>query len=124
MKAVPGLSQVSAWESDDACATYIVPADEETVRLAIARACAQCGLDPDWDRLGPESADWGAADGPARILLYSLKALAFIRLRREDPAGAGAILDALARIDPQDRIGAGVVRALADGSAPTQAPGA
>jgi hypothetical protein len=90
---------------------------EEVVRLALAQSALQGGFDPDWHRLGPESADWSDGEGPGRIFLFSLKALAFILLRRDDALGAEAILGALARIDPDDRIGAEVVRSLAAGAA-------
>ncbi len=57
--------------------------------------------------------DWADPDSPGRAYLYSLKALAFIRLRQDNLTGANGILENLRRLDPTDVIGADVVRALA-----------
>lgn len=89
-------------------------AQAQTVVLDALRGAARAGgFDPDWRVLTPASADWQADAGPPRIYLYSLKALAFIRLRLEDHAGASAVLTVLGRLDPDDRVGAGVIRDLA-----------
>lgn len=62
-------------------------------------------------------ADWEArpvpSAGPERFALYTLKALAFIHLRRGEPASAGMILDQLARLDPQGQTGWPVIADLA-----------
>lgn len=77
-------------------------------------AARQANLAPDWR-------DWDAEaisfDGPGRFALYTLKALAFIRLRRDEPAEARAALDALARLDPDDAVGGSVVEAIWRGTA-------
>lgn len=83
------------------------------VEAAILEAARQAGLEADW-RLWPALPE---AEGAARFALYSLKALAFVRLRRGEAAHARAILTALTRIDPADRVGAGVVSTLAERSA-------
>lgn len=77
-------------------------------------AARQANLAADWR-------DWDAEaisfDGPGRFALYTLKALAFIRLRRDEPDEARAALDALARLDPGDAVGGSVVEAIWRGSA-------
>lgn len=51
--------------------------------------------------------------GPERFALYTLKALAFIHLRRGETASAAAILGHLARLDPQGQVGWPVIADLA-----------
>jgi len=82
---------------------------------ALVKAAREGGFSHDWTFLEPGSADWEHPRGPARVFLYSLKALAFIRLRENDLDGAAAILETLQRLDPQDHTGATVVRDLLDG---------
>ena len=82
--------------------------------LAIAEAGAreaarQANLSPDWTLWHPDEISLA---GPGRFALYTLKALAFIRLRRDEPVEARALLDALARLDPTDAVGASVVDAI------------
>ena len=76
-------------------------------------AAAQAGFTVDWNKLHAGSADWTQVAGPARFYLFSLKALAFIRLRRGRTAEATAILAMLAELDPGDQMGASVIRSLA-----------
>ena len=64
-----------------------------------------------------------SAIGPARFWLFTLKALAFIRLRRGDRAEAQALLEKAAQLDPADNMGASVIASLKDASAPDTAPG-
>jgi hypothetical protein len=52
-----------------------------------------------------------------RFYHFSLKALAFIRLRRGDAEESLALLAKLAEIDPNDQVGAEVIRALHRGAA-------
>jgi hypothetical protein len=85
---------------------------ERTARLALTEAAAAGGFAAAWRDLTPTSADWTQAGGPARLYLFSLKALAFMRLRLGDCAEAAALLDKLAEIDPRDQVGAGVIRSL------------
>jgi hypothetical protein len=80
-------------------------------------AAAQAGITTDWKRLTPSCADWNDTAGPAHFCLFSLKALAFIRLRPHRPDEALELLDKLAELDAGDAVGASVIRALADGSA-------
>ena len=77
----------------------------------LREAARQAGWSADW-RDWPES---DVPEGPGRFALYTLKALAFIHLRRNEPAEAGRILAALARLDRRGEVGWPVVAALADG---------
>jgi tetratricopeptide (TPR) repeat protein len=76
-------------------------------------AARQAGFSADWRRLCPDSAAWAETTGPQHFYLFSLKALAFIRLRLGQRDEAVALLDKLGELDPQDSVGAGVVRTLA-----------
>ena len=82
---------------------------------SLVKAAVQGGFSHDWTALQADSADWSDARGPARSFLYSLKALAFIRLRQDDAPEAARVLDALQRLDPHDRVGAQVIRDLLEG---------
>ena len=86
---------------------------ERVVHEALQQAANRGGFDPDWRNLKVDSADWQASEGPARVYLYSLKALSFIRLRQNDGHGAAELLAALRRLDPEDQVGASVLGDLA-----------
>jgi hypothetical protein len=88
---------------------------EQVVRQALTVAARQAGFDPDWRLAQRDSNDWDDRSGPQHFYLFSLKALAFICLRRQRSAESREILDKLAVIDPQDSIGAMVIRDLLDG---------
>jgi hypothetical protein len=88
---------------------------EEVVFQALVKASLQGKFSNNWKELNLDSADWSASNGPARIYLYSLKALAFIRLRQNMSRDAEKILSVLARLDPEDQVGADVIRDLLDG---------
>jgi hypothetical protein len=93
-------------------------ADAESAALmGLTAAAYQAGFAVDWTVLSPQSAQWTATDGPQHFYLFSLKALAFIRLRLGRTREAAAILAKLAELDPQDSVGASVVRALASATA-------
>lgn len=79
----------------------------------LTEAAAQGGFSDDWEQLHAGSADWTQASGPARFYLFSLKALAFIRLRRGRISEARVILARLAELDPADQVGGSVIRSLA-----------
>lgn len=90
-------------------------ADAERVALiGLEAAAREGGFAADWRRLGPDATDW-TAHGAPRFFLFTLKALAFIRLRRGEREAALALLDALRRIDPADQVGYGVIALLAAG---------
>lgn len=97
---------------------------EAAARAALAEAARQAGLPPDWQALNhgidsgiEQGIDWADVHGAAHFYLFTLKALAYLRLRRGDLAEAGALLEALARLDPDDRVGAAVTRSLLQGAA-------
>jgi hypothetical protein len=77
-------------------------------------AAGQAGWSANWRDWSPQSI---LPDGPGRFALYTLKALAFIHLRRSERAQALEILDALRELDPTGIVGGPVVAALADGTA-------
>lgn len=83
-------------------------------RQGMTEAARQAGWSSDW-RAWPCD---GFADGPERFAVYTLKALAFIHLRRNERRDAAAILDALQRLDPRGDVGWPVVAALATGLGP------
>lgn len=99
-----------------------LPEAERVTLEALAVAAAQGGFDADWERLHGGSADWAAATGPARFYLFSLKALAFIRLRLGRVAESAALLAKLAELDPADRVGGSVIRSLAVSSPQKRIP--
>ena len=86
---------------------------EQAALDGLAVAGAQGRFASDWEILHPDSADWTPATGPVRFYLFSLKALAFIRLRSGRTTEAAAILAKLAELDPRDQVGASVIRSLA-----------
>lgn len=90
---------------------------ERIALQALVAAARQAGFPADWQRLTPRSADWAATGEPQHFYLFSLKALAFIRLRLGRADEARAILAKLAELDPLDTVGAAVIRALATAAA-------
>ena len=87
---------------------------ERVARIGLDAAALQGGFSADWSQLTAGSADWTAA-GPARFFLFTMKALAFIELRRHNRDKALAILAKMAEIDPADQVGYGTIAALARG---------
>jgi tetratricopeptide (TPR) repeat protein len=88
---------------------------ESLVEEALEKAAEQGGFTNDWTQHNCHTAAWSEPRGPGRLYLYSLKALAFIRLRQDDLKSARDILVALQRIDPDDLVGADVIRDLLSG---------
>jgi len=87
---------------------------EQVARAALVEAARQGGFGPDWCTLMPDDeAIWRDSHGPQRIYLYMLKALSFIRMRRNDVDGGREILAHLNRLDPDDLVGGSVVEDLA-----------
>lgn len=80
--------------------------------LGLQEAARQAGWPADWRQWTPQSP---IPDGAGRFALYTLKALAFIHLRKDERAAALRMLDALRRLDPAGAVGWPVVAALADG---------
>ncbi|MEJ1964555.1 MAG: hypothetical protein WDO56_24600 [Gammaproteobacteria bacterium] len=90
---------------------------ERMVLQALETAARQAAISSDWPTLTPDSAAWQDTAGPAHFYLFSLKALAFIRLRLGRPQEAAALLAKLAELDSFDGVGASVVRSLAAATA-------
>jgi hypothetical protein len=94
-------------------------ADFEQAELAALKgldiAAEQAHLPDDWRTVTADMGDF-MSPGPARFWLFTLKALAFIRLRRKDPESAQAYLGKVQELDPQGGSGAGVIDALIKGS--------
>lgn len=89
--------------------------EAEQVALDALEQSAQSGGFPkDWQQLDATSTDWLQQEGPARVYLYSLKALAFIRLRKGDHDSALQILVKLQQLDIQDLVGGSVIIELAE----------
>jgi hypothetical protein len=88
---------------------------ELVTRMALLAAAVQGGFNADWRSLQADSADWQDYAAPSHFYLFSLKALAFIRLRRRDAAESSAMLAKLAEIDPGDSVGASVIRSIMEG---------
>lgn len=83
----------------------------EAAEAGLREAARQAGWDDDYRTWTPPDA---RVDGPARFALYTLKALAFIRLRRDEPSEARDALEHLARLDPTGSVGWPVVADLAN----------
>jgi tetratricopeptide (TPR) repeat protein len=80
----------------------------------LREAARQAGWPLDWRQWRPHAV---LPDGAGRFALYTLKALAFIHLRQNNPQQAGEMLDALRQLDPAGAVGWPVVAALAEGVA-------
>ena len=78
----------------------------------LSEAARQAGWNTDWRQWQPRPV---VPDGPGRFALYTLKALAFIHLRRDEQHQANQMLAALRRLDPTGAVGWPVVAALAEG---------
>ena len=78
----------------------------------LTEGARQAGWPLDWREWQPQPE---ALDGPGRFALYTLKALAFISLRRDEQDRARDILKALKGLDPAGQVGWLVIAALADG---------
>ena len=87
---------------------------ERVARRALELAAGQGGFDPDWTRLTRDSAAWSSVEGPQHFYLFTLKALAFMRLRSGQTGSALMILAKLFELDPDDGVGGSVIRDLAE----------
>jgi hypothetical protein len=87
-------------------------AAENAAHQGLQQAARQGGFDADYRRL--LTSDWHAGENEAAwFYLYTLKALAFIKLRLDDSDSALSILRGLQRLDPTDRCGSSVIMSLA-----------
>jgi hypothetical protein len=91
----------------------MLPQAEEVALHALEIAARQGGFSPDWARLDVHSTDWRRVDAPQHFYLFTLKALAFIRLRLGRSEDSHALLAKLQELDPLDTVGASVIRDLA-----------
>ena len=89
---------------------------ENAACLALNEAARQANITDDWRTLTINTCDWTKVDSPQHFYLFSLKALAFIRLRQNNKENAQLILAKLHEIDPQDSVGASVIEAYAAGA--------
>jgi tetratricopeptide (TPR) repeat protein len=87
---------------------------EQVAEQALQRAASSGGFNEDWQQLTTASCDWSQEDGPARTYLYSLKALAFISLRKGKHDRGRALLNKLQQLDPEDLVGGSVIGQLAE----------
>lgn len=78
---------------------------------ALAAAAREASINADWQCVLPGDADF-QTPGAARFWLFTLKALAFIGIRRGEPDVARSMIAKLRALDPADRVGFGVVEAL------------
>ncbi len=86
---------------------------EREVLAVLATAARQGGFPVDYHQLTSQPKQWDMyASESTLFYLYTLKALAFIQLRLQQTAAAQTILHALETLDPEDRIGASVIRSL------------
>jgi hypothetical protein len=79
----------------------------------LKEAARQAGLSPDW-RQWSRQAFAAAAPDPARFAVYTLKALAFVDLRRGENARAQARLEKLRELAEVADVGCAVVAGLAE----------
>lgn len=81
-------------------------------QTGLLQAARQAGWPDDWRAWSPQPE---IPDGPGRFALYTLKALAFIHLRRDESIEAEEMLDALRKLDPDGAVGWPVIAELAAG---------
>lgn len=87
---------------------------EQVVMDALQQSASRGCFSADWSQLNEESTDWSVQYGPARVFLYSLKALAFIKLRKGQQQLARQVLAKLQQLDKQDLVGGSVIKTLAE----------
>lgn len=88
---------------------------EKVALMGLEMAARQGGFSSDWTQLSLCSTDWSATDAPQHFYLFTLKALAFIRLRLGRTTESLALLDKLQELDRHDSIGGSVIRDLLNG---------
>jgi hypothetical protein len=89
---------------------------ERIVMAGLEESAKQGGFPNDYRRLAQNLQKWNLyADESALFYLYTLKALAFIKLRLGFTLDAKIVLSHLQRLDPEDLSGASVIMDLAAG---------
>ena len=91
---------------------------EGVALLGLGTAARMGGFTSDWTQLDANTADWRRVDAPQHFFLFTLKALAFIRLRLGYAEESHALLAKLQELDPHDSVGASVIRDLAGFGSP------
>jgi hypothetical protein len=86
---------------------------EKVALLGLNTAAQQGGFSADWSHLNLASAKWSSTDGPQHFYLFTLKALAFIRLRLAKREESLMLLNKIQELDPNDTVGSSVIRDLA-----------
>ena len=87
---------------------------EQAALRGLDVAAEQAHLPDDWRTVTADMARF-LEPGPARFWLFTLKALAFIRLRLKDVESAKLYLSKVQELDPQGGTGASVIEALIKG---------
>lgn len=88
---------------------------EREVIAGLEEAARQGGFPSDFRRLAQQPGKWNMyANDITLFYLYTLKALAFIKLRLQQEVEARVILALLEELDPEDRCGASVIMSLAE----------
>lgn len=88
---------------------------ERIVILGLAEAARQGNFPNDSDRLVREPEKWNLHDNELGLFyLYTMKALAFIKLRQEQQSQSHLILEQIAILDPNDLSGASVIMQIAE----------
>lgn len=87
---------------------------EFEVLAALQESAKQGNFPSDYQQLVLQSDVDMYASEVTMFYLYSLKALAFIKLRQEQEAEARVVLSIIQTLDPEDRVGASVIQSLAD----------
>ena len=90
---------------------------ERATCLALDVAARLAHIEADWRSQKKESCDWSIVSSPQHFYLFSMKALAFIRLRQLRADDAALILAKLREIDPSDSVGHSVIESYAMGAA-------
>lgn len=90
---------------------------ERATCLALDAAARQANISADWRLQTKDTCDWSETNSPQHFYLFSLKALAFIRLRQLRINEATLILTKLREIDANDSVGHSVIESYAIGVA-------
>ena len=86
---------------------------EKAALMGLEMAARQAGFSADWTQLSSLSSNWNLTDEPQHFYLFTLKALAFIRLRLGKRTESLNLLNKLQELDPGDTVGSSVIRDIA-----------
>lgn len=86
---------------------------EESAIAGLEESARQLGFPADYRQLAESPENWPLYESEQGLFyLYTLKALAFIRLRQSRFEEGRALLGAIGQLDPEDRSGASVIEEL------------